>query len=90
MPTITASADELPQRLTQAKDVKQRQRLPALYLVVSGHARSRQDLATLSGVHRHSGAAWLAASAAGGVEQRRRYHVPQPPSRNRSTPTALA
>jgi hypothetical protein len=61
MPPITESAPELHQRLKQAKDVKQRQRLQALYLVVSGHARHRQELAALLGVHRHSVAAWLDA-----------------------------
>jgi transposase len=90
MPTITESADELHQRMKQAKDVKQRQRLQALYLVVSGHARSRQELAALLGVHRHSVAAWLEAYATGGVEKMLRYQVPQPPSRQRITPTALA
>jgi putative transposase len=89
MPIITESADELHQRLKQAKDVKQRQRLQALYLVVSGHARHRQELAALLGVHRHSVAAWLDAYAAGGLDQMLRYQVPRPPDRSRITPTAL-
>jgi transposase len=89
MPTITESAEALHQRMTQAKDVKQRQRLQALYLVVSGHARSRQELAALLGVHRHSVAAWLDAYAEGGLEKMLSYQVPQPPNRSRITPTAL-
>jgi hypothetical protein len=90
MPTITESADELQHRMKQAKDVKQRQRLQALYLVVSGHARYRQELAALLGGHRHSVAAWLKAYTEGGVEQMLRSQVPQPPSRTRITPAALA
>jgi hypothetical protein len=66
MPTITESAEALHQRMKQTKDAKQRQRLQALYLVLSGHARTRQELAALLGVHRHSVAAWLTAYAAGG------------------------
>jgi transposase len=89
-PAITESADELHQRLKQEKDVKQRHRVQALYLVASGHARPRQDLAVLLGVHRHSVAAWLDASAAGGLEQALSYQVPRPPRRQRITPTALA
>ncbi len=89
MPTITESAAALHQRLKQAKDVKQRQRLQALYLVVSGHAQQRQALAALSGVHRHSVAAWLDAYAEGGLDKMLSYQVPRPPNRSRITPTAL-
>jgi hypothetical protein len=53
MPSITESADALPQHLTQEKDVTKRPRLPALYLVASGRARHRQAMADLLGVHRH-------------------------------------
>jgi transposase len=65
-PTITESADALPQHRKQAKDPKKRQRLQALYMVASGHARYRQEVADLLGVHRHSVAAWFEAYAAGG------------------------
>jgi transposase len=89
MPTITESAAALHQRLKQAKDVKQRQRVQALYLVASGHARHRQDLAVLLGVHRHSVAAWFDAYAEGGLDKMLSYQVPRPPNRSRITPTAL-
>jgi transposase len=89
MPTITASAAELHQRMKQTKDVKQRQRLQALYLVVSGHAQQRQTLTALLGVHRRSVAAWLNAYAEGGLDKLLSYPVPQPPHRSRITPTAL-
>jgi transposase len=89
MPTITESAAELHQRMKQAKDAKQRQRLQALYLVVSGHAQRRQTLAALLGVHRHSVAAWLDAYVEGGLDKMLSYQVPRPPNRSRITPTAL-
>jgi transposase len=88
-PTITESADALHQRMKQEKDPKKRQRLQALYMVASGHARYRQEVADLLGVHRHSVAAWFEAYAAGGVEQMLSYQVPRPPLRQRITPAAL-
>jgi hypothetical protein len=42
---------------------------------VSGHVCSRQELAALLGVHRHSVAAWLDAYAAGGVEKMLSYQL---------------
>jgi Homeodomain-like domain len=90
MPTITESAEALHQRIKQEKDSKKRQRLPALYLVASGHVRHRTELAVLLGVHRHSVAAWLAAYAAGGLDQALHSRVPRPPIRQRITTTAWA
>lgn len=89
MPTIIESADALHERMKHEKDPKKRQRLQALYVVASGHARYRQDVAALLGVHRHSVAAWFEAYAAGGVDQMLHYQVPRPPLRQRITPTAL-
>ena len=90
MPAITESAEALHQRMKQEKDGKKRQRLQALYLVASGRARHRQELALLLGVPRHSVAAWLDAYAEGGLEQALHYRVPRPPIRQRITTTALA
>jgi transposase len=89
MPTITESAEVLQQRLKQEKDLKKRQRLQALYVVASGRARHRKDIADLLGVHRHSVAAWFDAYAEGGLDQVLSYRVPRPPLRQRMTPTAL-
>jgi Homeodomain-like domain len=66
MPRIIESADELQRRMKSELDLKKRQRLPALYLAASGHARHRHEIAALLGVHRHSVAAWLRAYAQGG------------------------
>jgi transposase len=89
MPAITESAAELQRRMKQEPDAKKRQRLHALYLAASGHARHRQDIAALLGVHRHSVAAWFDAYAAGGVDQALRYQVSTPPVHRRLTDAAL-
>jgi transposase len=89
LPTIHESAEAVQQRMKSEKDVKKRQRLPALYRVVSGQAQPRTDIAPLLGVHRHSVAAWLAAYAEGGREQALSYPVPTPPVHRRMTDTAL-
>jgi transposase len=75
MPSITENATELLRRMKGEHDVKKRQRLHALYLVASGQARHRKEIAAALGVHRHSVAVWLAAYAAGGIENALRYHV---------------
>jgi transposase len=89
MPRITESADELQRRMKSEPAPKKRQRLHALYLAASGHARHRQEIAALLGVHRHSVAAWFTAYAAGGLDHALRYQVPKPPVHQRITPTAL-
>jgi transposase len=89
LPTIHESAAELHRRLKSETDGKKRQRLHALYLVASGQARHRQEVARLLGVHRHSVEAWLAAYAQGGIEQALRYHGATPPVHRRITDTAL-
>jgi len=89
MPRITESADELQRRMKSEPDLKKRQRLHALYLAASGHARHRQEIAALLGVHRHSVAAWLQAYAEGGVEHALSYQVPRPPVHRRIMDTAM-
>ena len=89
MPTITESAGELVRRMQDEPDGKKRQRLHALYLVVSGQARYRHEVARILQVHRHSVAAWFAAYMAGGLEQALRYAVPHPTRSRRLTETAL-
>lgn len=89
MPTITESAAELLRRMKSEPDGKKRQRMHALYLVASGQAPHRKDVAKLLGVYRHSVAAWFAAYAAGGMEQALQYDVPRPARARRMTETAL-
>jgi transposase len=89
LPLIHESANELQRRMHSEKDVKKRQRLHALYLVASGQAQHRKEIAALLGVHRHSVAAWLDAYAEGGLDHALRYHVPLPPVHRRMTDSAL-
>jgi transposase len=88
MPPLTESTAALLQRMKSEPDVKKRQRVHALYLVASGQARHRKDVAAALGVHRHSVAAWFAAYAAGGIEQALRDDVPRPTRARRMTDTA--
>ena len=39
-----------------------------LYLLVTGQAQDRQDVARLLGVHRHTVGRWLARNATGGLD----------------------
>ena len=89
MPSITASADALHQRLKQEKDVQKRQRLQALSLAASGRAHHRHAIADLLGVHRPSVAAWFEAYAAGGIDKMLSDQVLRPPLRQRITAPAL-
>jgi transposase len=89
MPPVTESATEILRRMKSEPDSKKRQRLHALYLVASGQARHRKEVAAALGVHRHSVAAWFTAYAEGGIEPTLQYHVPRPTRDRRLTDTAL-
>jgi transposase len=89
LPTIHESAEALHQRMKHETDDKKRQRLHALYLVASGQARHRYEVARLLGVHRHSVAAWFRAYATGGLAQALHYQRSTPPVHRRMTDTAL-
>jgi transposase len=56
------------ERLPQAHDGHRQPRLQMRSLLASGQAHSRQEVARLLGVHRHTMSRWLALSAAGGLE----------------------
>ena len=70
LPSITESAEELQQRVREEQDAPKRQRLPALYLLAPSQAPSRQEVAKLLAVHRHTVRAWLAAYERGGLRAR--------------------
>ena len=89
LPTIHESAVELHQRMHSERNGKKRQRLHALYLVASGQARHRKEVASLLGVHRHSVAAWFDAYAAGGIDQALHYQPSMPPVHRRMTDAAF-
>ena len=79
VPEITESVDELKSLLRKASSGYKTQRLSMLYLLRSGQAKNRKQVAELLGVHRITIGQWLAAYEAGGLEKLlvRRY----PPGR---------
>src|SRR5215218_9755949 len=68
LPPIQESAEDLKVRLKQERHPLKRPRLHMLYLLKSGQAHQRQQVAVLVGVHRNSVGDWLDAYAAGGLE----------------------
>ena len=79
LPDITESTTELKHRLRSESIGYKTQRLTALYLLQSGEAKTRQQVADLVGVNRKTIGHWLDAYEAGGIDQMlsRRY----PPGR---------
>jgi transposase len=68
IPPILETVDDLKQRLHQERNIHKQQRLQMLYLLASGQAQERQQVAALLGVHRNTIGRWLALYAAGGLE----------------------
>jgi transposase len=76
IPAITEHAAELKERLRHEQDGHKKPRLQMLYLLASGHAHSRQDVAQLLGVHRNTIGRWLALYTAGGLNALLATYVP--------------
>ena len=76
LPIIHEAADDLKQRLQQARDHRIRQRLHALYLLASGQAKSRTAVATLLGVDRNTVGRWLDQYAQGGLPALLDIYIP--------------
>jgi transposase len=76
VPIIHESADDLKQRLSQERHPGKRQRLHALYLLASGQARFRADLAELLAVDRNTIGRWLDRYAQGGLSTLLDVYVP--------------
>jgi Homeodomain-like domain len=76
LPVIREDAATLKQRLQHEHDGRKRPRLQMLYLLVSGQARTRRDVAQLLGVHRNTIGHWLARYAMGGLETLLDLYVP--------------
>jgi hypothetical protein len=66
-PGMCEPVHERRQRLQHDPDGHKKPRLQRLYLLASGQAHHRQDVAQLLGVHRHTIGRWWASSAAGGL-----------------------
>ena len=84
IPSITERVGELKQRLRREQDGHKKPRLQMLYLLASGQAHSRQDVAHLLGVHRNTIGRWLARYTAGGLHALLATYVP------RGKPVSLA
>ena len=69
VPEITESAEALKGLLRQAKKKHEIQRLNALYLLKSGTAKNRVEVAKSLGVDRTSVGTWLAAYETGGLQK---------------------
>jgi putative transposase len=76
MPTIQESADELKHRLQQEHDPRKHQRLHMLYLLASGQARRRGQVAALLGLDRNTIARWLRQYTPGGLAALLQLYVP--------------
>jgi len=68
IPPIQESTEDLKARLKQERHPLKRPRLQMLYLLKSGQAHQRQQVASLVGVHRNSIGDWLDVYAAEGLE----------------------
>lgn len=69
VPPIHESADDLKQALSRERHPHTRQRLHALFVLASGQARTRGDVATLLGVDRNTVGRWLVRYDHGGLAQ---------------------
>ena len=67
IPSRTEHADELKGRLQREHAGHQKPRLQLRYLLASGQARTRQEVAQLLGGHRHTIGRWLALDAPAGT-----------------------
>ena len=75
-PVINESPDELKALLKHETHRHKRQRLHALFLFASDQASSRQEVAMLLGVHRHTIGRWMDCYAAGGLSALLDIYVP--------------
>jgi transposase len=76
IPVIHESADELKHLLARERHPSRHQRLHALYVVASGQARFRNDVARLLGGSRNTVGRWLDRYAQGGLDALLELYVP--------------
>ncbi len=67
IPPIAETVVDLKQRLQREHDGRKKPRLLMLYLLASGQAHTRQDVAHTLGISRNTVGNWLARYEAGGV-----------------------
>lgn len=76
LPVIREDAAALKQRLHHEQNGRKKSRLQMLYLLASGQAQTRRDVAQLLGVHRNTVGHWLALYATSGLEALLDLYVP--------------
>jgi transposase len=76
LPGIPDRVDDLKHRLQREHDGHKKLRLQMLYLLASGQAHDRQEVARLLGVHRNTIGRWLALYAARGLHALLATYVP--------------
>jgi putative transposase len=76
IPTIRQEVSALKEHLQHEHDGHKKPSVQMLYLLASGQAQTRQDVARLLGVHRNTISRWLALYANGGLEALLATYVP--------------
>jgi transposase len=76
VPVISEDADTLKQHIQRANNGRKKSRLQMLYLLASGQAQTRQEVAQLLGIHRNTIGHWLAIYAVGGLDALLDVYVP--------------
>jgi transposase len=76
LPVIHEDVTTLKQRLHHEQNGRKKSRLQMLYLLASGQAQTRRDVARLLGVHRNTIGHWLALYEAGGLAALLDVYVP--------------
>ena len=75
-PVIAEDADILKQRLQNERDGRKKPLLQMLYLLASGQAQTRMEVAQLLGVHRNTIGHWLRRYEGGGLEALLQMYIP--------------
>jgi hypothetical protein len=81
LPRIKEGGEELLRRLRTERKARRKTRLQVLYILKSGQAQSRQEVATLGAGHRQTIGRWLDAYEQGGLRGMLeiRTHANRPP-----------
>jgi transposase len=76
LPVLAEDADILKQRRQHERDGRKTPRLQMLYLLASGQAQTRMEVAQLLGVHRNTIGHWLRRYEGGGLEALLQMYIP--------------
>jgi transposase len=76
LPVIAQDTEILKQRRQRERDGRKKPRLQMLYLLASGQAQTRLEVAQLLGVHRNTIGHWLRRYEGGGLEALLHMYIP--------------